>query len=78
MDNSQEYLTMKLISATSNHKIESSNLDDSIPILIYKNTSRGIPLNNWEKLDYFICFFYLLFTFEIGGNISTISSSRQK
>lgn len=76
-DDTQEYLTMKLVSAICNHKRKSNNQDVNTLILTYKNPGRVISLNDWDNPEYFTASLPSLFAFGTGDHISTTNSSRK-
>ncbi len=57
-DNTQNHLTMKLVSAITNHKKKSNDEDTNIPILTFKNSGKIIPLYDWENVEYYTTFFH--------------------
>lgn len=74
IDNTQEYLIIKLVSAISNHKKKSNNQNVNTLILSYKNLDCIISLNDWDNPKYFTVSFSFLFLFSTRCHIFILSS----
>ncbi len=77
-DDAREHPIMKLVSAVTNYKrgaASTENLD--LPILMYKNNGRPIPLNDWENPNYFTLAFPTLFPLGIGGHLAACNIEKR-